>query len=112
MSALRVNSGTARALATTAILVACAHAAAIELSEAPSPAQRDAAHGGAPRHRTIWPRMSATGNCWRTVMDQATRLRWAAVAFAIFWIGGMLWWSGENHPAHIVILAVCGSLGG
>jgi hypothetical protein len=45
-------------------------------------------------------------------MDQATRLKWAAVAFTIFWIGGMLWWSGEYHPAHIVILAVCGSVGG
>ena len=45
-------------------------------------------------------------------MDQATRLKWAAVAYTVFWIGGMLWWSGEYHPAHIVILAVCGSVGG
>jgi peptidoglycan biosynthesis protein MviN/MurJ (putative lipid II flippase) len=45
-------------------------------------------------------------------MDQATRLKWAAVAFTIFWIGGMLWWSGDFHPAHIIILAVCGTVGG
>jgi UDP-N-acetylmuramyl pentapeptide phosphotransferase/UDP-N-acetylglucosamine-1-phosphate transferase len=45
-------------------------------------------------------------------MDQATRLKWAAVAFTIFWIAGMLWWSGEYHPVHILILAVCGSVGG
>jgi hypothetical protein len=45
-------------------------------------------------------------------MDQATRLKWAAVAFTIFWIGGMVWWSGEYHPASIVILSVCGTVGG
>jgi hypothetical protein len=48
----------------------------------------------------------------RTAMGQATPLKWAAVAFTIFWIGGMLWWSGEYHPANIVILSVCGTVGG
>ena len=45
-------------------------------------------------------------------MDQAKRLKLAAVAFSVFWIGGMLWWSGELHPANIVILTVCGAVGG
>jgi hypothetical protein len=45
-------------------------------------------------------------------MDQATRLKWAAVAFTIFWIGGMLWWSGEYDPAYVIILSACGTLGG
>ena len=45
-------------------------------------------------------------------MDQSRPLKRSAVAFTIFWIGGMLWWSGEHHPAYIVILAVCGSVGG
>lgn len=45
-------------------------------------------------------------------MDQAKRLRLAAVFFTIFWVGGMLWWSGEYHPAYIILLAVCGALGG
>ena len=45
-------------------------------------------------------------------MDQATPLKWAAVAFTIFWIGGMLWWSGEYHPAYIILLVVCGTIGG
>ena len=45
-------------------------------------------------------------------MDQATRLKWAAVAFTIFWIVGMLWSSGEYHPVSIVILSACGALGG
>jgi hypothetical protein len=45
-------------------------------------------------------------------MDQATRLQWAALAYTIFWTGGMLWWSGEYDPANIVILAVCGAVGG
>ena len=45
-------------------------------------------------------------------MDQATPLKWAAVAFTVFWIGGMLWWSGEYHPASIFILSACGTGGG
>ena len=45
-------------------------------------------------------------------MDQARRLKLGAIFFAISWIGGMLWWSGEYHPAYIILLAVCGSLGG
>jgi hypothetical protein len=45
-------------------------------------------------------------------MDQAKRLKLAAVAFAVFWIGGMLWWSSELHAANIVILSVCGAVGG
>ena len=24
----------------------------------------------------------------------------------------MLWWSGEHHPAYIIFLAVCGTVGG
>ena len=42
-------------------------------------------------------------------MDQATRLKLSAVAFTIFWVSGMLWWSGEPHPVNIVILSVCGA---
>jgi uncharacterized membrane protein YfcA len=45
-------------------------------------------------------------------MDQAKRLKLAAIFFTIFWIGGMLWWSGEYHPAYIILLAVCGTIGG
>jgi hypothetical protein len=45
-------------------------------------------------------------------MDQAKRLKLAAIFFTVFWIGGMLWWSGEYHPAYIILLAVCGTIGG
>ena len=45
-------------------------------------------------------------------MDQAMRLKLAAVFFAIFWVASMLWWSGEYHPAYIILLAVCGAIGG
>jgi hypothetical protein len=45
-------------------------------------------------------------------MDQEKRLKVAAICFAMFWIGGMLWWSGEYHPAYIVLLGICGSIGG
>ena len=43
-------------------------------------------------------------------MDQARRLKLGAIFFTIFWIGGMLWWSGEYHPAYIIILAICGTI--
>jgi hypothetical protein len=45
-------------------------------------------------------------------MDQAKRLKLAAVAFSVFWIGGMLVWSGELRPANVVILTLCGAIGG
>jgi hypothetical protein len=48
----------------------------------------------------------------RDAMDRVRRLKLGAIFFTIFWIGGMLWWSGEYHPAYIILLAVCGSIGG
>lgn len=45
-------------------------------------------------------------------MDQARRLKLGAIFFAIFWILGMLWWSGEFRPVNIVVLAICGAVGG
>jgi hypothetical protein len=45
-------------------------------------------------------------------MDQAKRLKLGAIFFAVFWVGGMLWWSGELRPANIIIVAVCGAVGG
>jgi hypothetical protein len=45
-------------------------------------------------------------------MDQAKRLKPGAIAFTIFWVGAMLWWSGEHHPANIIILTICGTIAG
>ena len=45
-------------------------------------------------------------------MDQAKRLKFSAILFTVFWIGGMLGWSGEYHPANIIILVVCGTIAG
>ena len=45
-------------------------------------------------------------------MDQAKRLKWSAIAFTVFWIGGMLWWSGTYDPVNIIILSVCGAWAG
>ena len=45
-------------------------------------------------------------------MDQAKRLKLSAVAFTVFWTGGMLWWSGEFDRVNIIILTVCGTMGG
>jgi hypothetical protein len=39
-------------------------------------------------------------------------LKSGAVAFAIFWTGAMLWWTGSTGPIEICILALCGALGG
>ena len=45
-------------------------------------------------------------------MDQAKRLKWSAIAFTVFWIGGMLWWSGTYDLVNIIILSVCGAWAG
>ncbi|WP_291849129.1 hypothetical protein [Bradyrhizobium sp.] len=45
-------------------------------------------------------------------MDQVSRLKLGSIAFTIFWVGGMLWWSGIYDPAHVVILSICGALAG
>jgi hypothetical protein len=58
------------------------------------------------------PMMASDVGHRRDVMDQAMRLKLAAVFFAIFWVGSMLWWSGEYHPAYVILLAVCGAIGG
>jgi hypothetical protein len=56
--------------------------------------------------------MMASDSHRRDVMDQARRLKLGAIFFTIFWIGGMLWWSGEYHPAYIILLTVCGTIAG
>ena len=45
-------------------------------------------------------------------MDQEKRLKLGAVFFTVFWIAGMLWWSGEHHPAYVALLSICGTIGG
>ena len=45
-------------------------------------------------------------------MDQVKRLKLSAIAFAVFWIGAMLWVSGEHHPAYVALLLICGSIAG
>ena len=45
-------------------------------------------------------------------MDQAKRWKLAAAAFSAFWIAGMIGWSGDFHPANIIILSVCGAVAG
>ncbi len=39
-------------------------------------------------------------------------LKWASVAFAVLWTGGMIWWSGHLAAAEIVILTICGAVAG
>ena len=45
-------------------------------------------------------------------MNAATRLKWCAIGFTVFWTGGMLWWSGSFDIPSIVILPICGGLAG
>jgi hypothetical protein len=75
----------------------------------PVPARRDAPHGAA---GAVTSRMASDISHRSDAVDQAKRLKLAAIFFTVFWIGGMLWWSGEYHPAYIILLAVCGALGG
>ena len=45
-------------------------------------------------------------------MNPITRLKLSSVLFTALWTGGMLWWSGEYHPAYIILLTVCGTIAG
>jgi hypothetical protein len=45
-------------------------------------------------------------------MNPDTSLKWSAVAFAVFWSGGMLWWSGVYDAPNIIILPICGGVAG
>jgi hypothetical protein len=44
--------------------------------------------------------------------DPTASLKWSALAFAVLWSGGMLWWNGSLELANIVILAICGGVVG
>ncbi len=45
-------------------------------------------------------------------MQPTVPLKYAAVAFAVMWMGGMVWWSGIFEPANIIILSICGAAAG
>jgi len=45
-------------------------------------------------------------------MPLSNRLKTGSVVFALIWTVGMIVWSGSFEPANIVILIVCGCLGG
>jgi UDP-N-acetylmuramyl pentapeptide phosphotransferase/UDP-N-acetylglucosamine-1-phosphate transferase len=47
-----------------------------------------------------------------SIADSVTRLKWGSIAFAVLWIGGMIWWSGDFGPANIIILTICGAVAG
>lgn len=44
-------------------------------------------------------------------LTPTTSLKWGAVAFAVFWTGAMVWWTGSATPIEICILALFGALG-
>jgi hypothetical protein len=45
-------------------------------------------------------------------MKPTMPLKYCAIAFAVLWVGWMVWWSGIYQPANIVILSVCGAAAG
>jgi UDP-N-acetylmuramyl pentapeptide phosphotransferase/UDP-N-acetylglucosamine-1-phosphate transferase len=45
-------------------------------------------------------------------MNPVTRLKLSSVFFTVFWIGGMVWWSGAFERANVIILSICGALAG
>jgi hypothetical protein len=52
------------------------------------------------------------GQSWSKAMYPSTRLKLSAVLFTVFWIGGMLWWSGSMDGVNIIMLTICGVLVG
>ena len=45
-------------------------------------------------------------------MTPAARLKLSAIAFAVFWTGGMIWWSGSYDRVNVIVLTVCGAVAG
>jgi hypothetical protein len=41
-------------------------------------------------------------------MYSVTSLKLSAVAFAVLWVGWMLWWSGSFDRANLTMLPICG----
>ncbi|GJE03525.1 hypothetical protein GMJLKIPL_5482 [Methylobacterium isbiliense] len=45
-------------------------------------------------------------------MSDDVRLRWASLAFAVLWTGGMLWWSAPLDAVAVVIWLAAGAVAG
>jgi hypothetical protein len=45
-------------------------------------------------------------------MNPATPLKLSSVAFAVLWVGFMLWWSGSFDWVNIIMLTICGAVVG
>jgi hypothetical protein len=43
-------------------------------------------------------------------MNPLTALKFGAIAFAILWVGWMLWWSGSVDRVHVIMLSICGGV--
>jgi hypothetical protein len=46
------------------------------------------------------------------VMNPATQLKRGSAVFTVFWIAGMLWWSGSLAPGNVIATTVCGLIVG
>ena len=45
-------------------------------------------------------------------MKPTVPLKYCSIAFAVLWVGSMVWWNEIHQPATIVILSVCGAVAG
>jgi hypothetical protein len=45
------------------------------------------------------------------VMNSNLSLTWTSILFAVLWTAGMIWSTGAE-TANVVILAICGAIGG
>jgi hypothetical protein len=45
-------------------------------------------------------------------MKPTVPLKYCSIAFAVLWVGSMVWWNEIHQPANIVILSVCGAVAG
>ena len=45
-------------------------------------------------------------------MQPTAPLKYASIAFTVLWVGWMVWWSGIQDLANVIILSVCGAVAG
>ena len=45
-------------------------------------------------------------------MNPTTPLKLSAVAFAVLWTVGMVWWSGDFDRVNTIIMTICGIAAG
>ncbi len=43
-------------------------------------------------------------------MNPSSPLKLGAIAFAVLWVGWMLWWGGSVDRVNVIMLSICGGV--